>query len=128
MPRSRPTPRRAVAGHPPANNAFTRREAPELEVLMLELDLNPPLSPTTEQAGPADSPAPHVAARAYEVLIVDDEPAVRLLLRVVMLQRGFTVWLAAGGQEAIDIYRSCHETIDVVLMDVHMPEPDGPQT
>jgi CheY-like chemotaxis protein len=120
---------RKVAAHPPANNALTDVEAPELEIIdMLELDRINPFSPHAEH-GPTESPAaPHVTPRTYEVLIVDDEPCLRGLLRISMMQRGFTVWLAAGGPEAIDLYRRHHETIDVVLMDVRMPVLDGPET
>jgi CheY-like chemotaxis protein len=38
------------------------------------------------------------------------------------------VWLAAGGQEALDLYQRHREAIDVVLLDVRMPGLDGPQT
>jgi CheY-like chemotaxis protein len=45
-----------------------------------------------------------------------------------MRQQGFAVWLAAGGGEALDLYRRHRRAIDVVLMDVRMPGLDGPQT
>ena len=43
-------------------------------------------------------------------------------------QLGYSVWLAADGHEALDLYRNHCETIDVVLLDVRMPGLDGPQT
>jgi CheY-like chemotaxis protein len=69
-----------------------------------------------------------VAARKCGLLVVDDEGGVRGLLDVGMRQEGFAVWLAADGQEALDLYRRRRGAIDVVLMDVRMPGLDGPQT
>jgi CheY-like chemotaxis protein len=66
--------------------------------------------------------------RTNGLLIVDDDDGVRGVLNLEMRQQGFTVWLAAGGAEALDLYRQHSEVIDVVLMDVRMPRPDGPQT
>jgi DNA-binding NtrC family response regulator len=71
---------------------------------------------------------PHPAPRAHGILIVDDEAAVRGLLNIGMRQEGFAVWVAADGQEALDVYRRHQEAIDVVLLDVRMPGLDGPHT
>jgi CheY-like chemotaxis protein len=96
---------------------------------MLELD---PMSPPSEEKwrDPREDAAGTSAAtpRQYGILIVDDEANIRDLLNFHMRQEGFAVLLAASGQEACDLYRHHHETIDVVLMDVRMPELDGPQT
>jgi CheY-like chemotaxis protein len=66
--------------------------------------------------------------RKCGVLVVDDEAGVRGVLKVWMRQQGFVVWVAANGQEALDLYWRHHHSIDVVLMDVRMPGLDGPQT
>jgi len=66
--------------------------------------------------------------RQHGVLIADDEAEVRDVLHDKLQQEGFSVWLAADGQEALDLYRNHCETIDVVLLDVRMPALDGPQT
>ena len=99
------------------------------DTAMNELDpMNPPPQ-ETGQDQPADSPATSCATpRAYGILVVDDEWAVRAVLGVVLRAKGFALWLAADGHEAIDLYRRCHETIDVVLLDVRTPGWDGPQT
>ncbi|MBL8798585.1 MAG: response regulator [Planctomycetia bacterium] len=62
------------------------------------------------------------------ILVVDDNDVVRSLLRVVLQQEGFVVWTAAGGLEAIDLFRSRNLSIDLVLLDVQMPGMDGLQT
>jgi CheY-like chemotaxis protein len=61
-------------------------------------------------------------------LIVDDEPSVRRLLQVALQQQGFNVWLSAGGQEALQLYRQYRPLLSLVLLDVRMPGLDGPQT
>ena len=69
-----------------------------------------------------------VTPRACGILVIDDEEGVRGVLNVRLRQQGFAVWLAADGHEALDLYRRHREDIDVVLLDVRMPGPDGPQT
>jgi len=66
--------------------------------------------------------------RKCGVLVADDEPDIRNVLELGLQQEGFSVWLAADGQEALDLYRGHCETIDVVLLDVRMPRLDGPRT
>jgi len=67
-------------------------------------------------------------SRPRGVLIADDEADVRDVLHDKLRQEGFSVWLAADGQEALDLYRTHRETIDVALLDVCMPGLDGPRT
>jgi len=65
---------------------------------------------------------------AYNVLIVDDSPAMRSFVRRVMELSGLPVGrcLEAGnGQEALDLLRQ--EWVDVVLTDLNMPTMDGEQ-
>jgi len=62
------------------------------------------------------------------VLVVDDDPTVRLVLKSWLGRKGFEVWTAAHGQEAVELYRRHHLTIAVVLLDVIMPGMDGPST
>lgn len=61
------------------------------------------------------------------LLVGEDEEAVRKLLKIALEDHGFTLILAANGREAIDSYRKEQERIDLVLLDVQMPELDGPQ-
>jgi len=62
------------------------------------------------------------------VLVADDEPAILRMLEVGLALDGFTVWAAASGQEALDLFRQHASDIQVVLLDVQMPGLDGPQT
>src|SRR5919108_4716162 len=57
------------------------------------------------------------------VLIVDDEPSMRDMLRIVLRRDGFDVLLAANGAEAIAILEK--ERVDLLLSDIRMPDVGG---
>jgi DNA-binding NtrC family response regulator len=57
------------------------------------------------------------------VLIVDDSPQVRSSLARVMVAEGYLPLLASNGREAIDILFT--QEVDLVLMDLAMPELNG---
>lgn len=57
------------------------------------------------------------------ILVVDDEPQIRDILRRKLEKSGYGVCEAANGQEAIDELRRTH--FDLVLADILMPEKDG---
>ncbi|MGB8169625.1 MAG: PAS domain S-box protein [Chthoniobacteraceae bacterium] len=62
------------------------------------------------------------------ILVVDDEPAVRTITQVTLVANGYRVAVAAGGQEAIEIFAARGAEIAVVLTDMMMPEMDGVAT
>jgi phosphoserine phosphatase RsbU/P len=57
------------------------------------------------------------------ILVVDDDPSTRVLLKKVLIQSGFAVDLAAGGEEAIRLTQG--REYAVILLDLVMPQPDG---
>ncbi len=61
--------------------------------------------------------------RKSRVLIVDDDPALRLLMREVLLDLDLTIDEAVDGAEALEQYR--RQPADLVLLDVDMPRMDG---
>ncbi|MGC8644475.1 MAG: response regulator [Isosphaeraceae bacterium] len=58
-----------------------------------------------------------------EVLIVDDEPNVRLVFRTALESAGYTVSEASDGEAAFDLIRARREA--VVLLDLRMPRLGG---
>ena len=60
---------------------------------------------------------------AGTILVVDDLPQNLRLLEAVLQPHGYDIVLATSGQEALD--RLASEPIDLVLLDVVMPEMDG---
>src|SRR3954470_4105826 len=86
---------------------------------------------------PADvgrtSPEPNMSIPAARppnpaVLVVDDEPLVRSLLGHVLQSRGYRFLPAAGGVEAVGLYREHAAAIGLVLLEVQIAGMDGPRT
>lgn len=57
------------------------------------------------------------------ILVVDDDPTVRLLVRASLEKSGFEVEEAADGLEALEKFVSCKPI--AILLDVDMPKLDG---
>ncbi|WEG13908.1 response regulator transcription factor [Pullulanibacillus sp. KACC 23026] len=57
------------------------------------------------------------------ILAVDDEPSILTLLSFNLERAGFQVLQSANGREALDIART--EALDLVILDVMLPEMDG---
>src|SRR5437879_2312424 len=62
------------------------------------------------------------------LLVVDDNEELRKVLNIALQHEGFDVWLAASGQEALEINRHHRDWIDLFLIDIEMPGLSGPQT
>jgi two-component system cell cycle sensor histidine kinase/response regulator CckA len=62
------------------------------------------------------------------VLVVDDEEPVREVTCDVLESLGYEVLQAEGGQRACELLRAQPGRIDLVLLDMTMPEMDGEQT
>ena len=60
---------------------------------------------------------------AARILVVDDDPQIRRVLRVVLTAHGYGVSDSRSGEEALERLRS--ENYDLVLLDVNLPGMDG---
>jgi DNA-binding response OmpR family regulator len=61
--------------------------------------------------------------RRSNLLLVDDEASVREMVGRVLQSEGYRVFLAGGGQEALQI--AAANPIDLVLLDLNMPGQSG---
>lgn len=68
------------------------------------------------------------SSRKPGILIADPTALILTLLKFELEPRGFNVWLAVDGDDALDLYRQNRREIDLVLLDVEMPDLDGPRT
>lgn len=59
------------------------------------------------------------------ILVIDDEEHIRELCRDLLEPMGYTVLLAASGQEGLNIFRMSHDSIDLVMLDMIMPKMGG---
>ena len=74
---------------------------------------------------PPEEPA-DLTGKSAVVLLVEDEEAVRRGGKRMLETRGYTVYEAGSGVEALDIMDELDGQVDVVVSDVVMPEMDGP--
>ena len=62
------------------------------------------------------------------VLFVDDEDMIIEIAEEMFEQLGYKVLIARSGKEAIEIYEENKEQIDIVLLDMIMPDMSGSET
>jgi two-component system cell cycle sensor histidine kinase/response regulator CckA len=79
---------------------------------------------------PKVSTAPPIqrSERRGMLLVIDDERAVRAMTAVSLESAGHVVLTAASGREGAAIFASRREEIELVLLDLTMPETNGEQT
>ena len=63
---------------------------------------------------------------AKKIMIVDDEPSLRELLRAILENENYSVITAENGQECLDQLKE--EKPDLILMDMMMPGMSGRET
>jgi CheY-like chemotaxis protein len=85
--------------------------------------------PRTESPGHQDArrPEPPAQPGSETVLLVEDEPALRGMIRETLEQAGYRVLEGAAPGEALSLAESHEGTIDLMLTDVVMPEMSGRQ-
>lgn len=59
------------------------------------------------------------------ILLVDDEEIIRISGKYLLKKMGYDVLVAEDGREAIEILESSHIKIDLILMDLIMPNMNG---
>lgn len=59
------------------------------------------------------------------VLIIDDEEEIRELLSYNLVKEGFEVSSAANGREGLEVLSNSQNNVDLILLDVMMPDMDG---
>jgi two-component system cell cycle sensor histidine kinase/response regulator CckA len=66
--------------------------------------------------------------RARRILVVDDDPAARVLASRVFTEAGFEVITAQSGFECLEKFRKRPNWFDLILLDLSMPFMDGEET
>jgi two-component system, cell cycle sensor histidine kinase and response regulator CckA len=62
------------------------------------------------------------------ILLVDDEDMITEIGRQMIQRLGYTVLIADSGREAIHVYAENRDKIDLVILDMIMPEMSGEET
>jgi two-component system, cell cycle sensor histidine kinase and response regulator CckA len=80
------------------------------------------------ELSPVDLPAPSPDWRsAGQVLVIDDEEAVRMVAIHMLESMGFTPLVASNGIEGVKVFRQHSSSLCAVLLDLTMPVMDGEQ-
>lgn len=59
----------------------------------------------------------------FRILVVDDDKNTRMLLKAVLEEENYSVYVAENGEAALELMETVH--IDLVVLDVMMPKMDG---
>lgn len=81
------------------------------------------ISAATNALPSASAPTSRAASDGDTVLVVDDDPTMRDLLRRILEREGFTVATAASGSEGLLLAQQLRP--DIITLDVMMPAMDG---
>ncbi len=66
--------------------------------------------------------APH----PKQFLVIDDSPAITMIIKQMMTSRGHYVLTAESGQEGVDLVKECE--FDKIFLDLCLPDIDGAET
>ena len=88
-----------------------------------------PMPASNDVPNPSGSPSPGISAGTmkasdWHILIVDDEPDIRKMLRDLLQFEGYTVSDAADGVFGLDVLRASPQPL-IVLLDYKMPRMNG---
>ncbi len=61
------------------------------------------------------------------ILIVEDDAIVRSLAQRILERQGYNLVLAESGEEAMEIYRQRADEIELILLDIGLPQMEGNQ-
>ena len=86
--------------------------------------------PVAHAATPKHKRAPTASVAALgarNILLIDDEPAVRIVTGRLLNELGHRVMTAESGRRGLEIFGEQPDTIDLVVLDLTMPETPGEQ-
>jgi two-component system cell cycle sensor histidine kinase/response regulator CckA len=108
---------------------FLPRHVPEVQPVVQDAGAGAGPVAAIASAAPSKAPADEpvdLTGKSAVVLLVEDEEAVRRGGKRMLETRGYTVYEAGSGTEALDIMDELEGQVDIVVSDVVMPEMDGP--
>ncbi len=80
---------------------------------------------TGQEAQKADAMSTQLLCGSGTILVVDDEPIMRTTCRAILEGYGYEVLLAEDGLQGLDLYKQQADRIDLVMLDMVMPEMNG---
>ena len=74
---------------------------------------------------PQASCIPHSTGGSETVLVAEDNEPVRLLVKNILAEYGYSVIESANGEDAVEKFRNCDHSVHLLLLDVILPKIDG---
>jgi CheY-like chemotaxis protein len=105
-----------------SERVWTRRPTDGREGLGLPALIAEDVPPDVQEGSPV------AMAKKPGILIAANHRLYRRLLKRWFRDHGFIVWVAADGREAVELHRAYGQEIGLALLDVCMPNLDGPGT
>jgi C4-dicarboxylate-specific signal transduction histidine kinase/CheY-like chemotaxis protein len=87
-----------------------------------------PISHGTTLPKPVLSTAPRRESVARNILLIDDELAVRLVTSRILQELGHRVATAETGKQGVALLRQDPDAFDLIILDLTMPEQSGEET
>jgi len=85
--------------------------------------------PVTDEDACLDVPGPEDLALGSEtILLVDDEEIIADVGQEMLAKLGYEVFIARGGEQAVAMTMEKGRNIDLVILDMIMPDMDGGRT
>jgi len=85
--------------------------------------------PASKKEIPKETYASKTILKGTEtILLVDDEETIINVCRDILITLGYNVYIARNGQEAINIYKTNKDKIDIIILDMIMPGLSGEET
>jgi PAS domain S-box-containing protein len=86
------------------------------------------VEPDLQSSSPALRPSAAAAKPAVAtILLVEDEETLSMAVSRMLRKKGYSVLEAADGLAAVNLFRANHHAIDLVLLDLTLPEMSGQQ-
>ncbi|MEM8995276.1 MAG: ATP-binding protein, partial [Acidobacteriota bacterium] len=76
---------------------------------------------------PLDAPGLREGWGRGRIVVVDDQPEVRLVVRKVLEQAGFEVWCASSAAQVMDLVKTWAAPPTLLIADIVMPNLSGPR-
>ena len=87
-----------------------------------------PLAHETMSRPSSGSASSDRAPPSRRILLIDDEPAVRLVTGRMLSELGQQVLTAESGRRGLELFKAQPDAFDLVVLDLTMPEQSGAQT
>lgn len=83
--------------------------------------------PVSEEKDKLHTSNPEAVHGSGLIMVVDDEEMIRSTAKIFLTEMGYEVLIAENGLEALEIFERKNDIIDLVIMDMIMPEMNGPE-